>query len=245
MIVHLVVIVIHEDPYIAEFLDHYIGLGVDRIYLYDNSPSATMSVLTEHPRVAYKHFPGAKKQLPAYTDYIQNSQDGTFESADFVGFMDADEFVILKRHNSIQEFLEDFVDVSGVGLAWRMFGTNGLVSYDHRPVVERFPIGEVEIDSHFKSFVRPRDIILPVYDPHYFVTQKGTTTASHTKMMKGSLEHTEEKGDVAIIHHYFTKSFGEFMKKCVRGRSDNGQSRSPVEVFSYDYSSKNPDKIYV
>jgi hypothetical protein len=231
MIVHLVVIVIHEDPYIAEFLDHYVGLGVDRIYLYDNSPSATMSVLCEHPKISYKHFPGKQKQLPAYFDYIQNKQNG-LERADFVGFLDADEFLVLKRHSTIQEFLGEFSHVSAVVIPWRMFGTNGLVSYDPRPVVERFQVGEVETHSHFKGFVRPQEI-QSMNNPHFVCTLRGTTNAQQTKMITNAEDHCEDSGDVAIINHYFTKSFQEFAKKRARGRADISQIRDMNEVFRH------------
>ena len=231
VVVHLVVIMIHEEPYVAEFLDHYLRLGVDKVYLYDNSPSATLSVLAEHPRISYKHFPGKQKQLPAYFDYMQTH--APTDPADFVGFLDADEFLVLKRHATIQEFLSEFEDVSAVALPWRMFGTNGRVSYDARPVVERFPVGAAECHSHFKSFVRPREL-LKLNNPHFFYTSRGTTNASRTKMLSSAEDPCEDAGDVAVLNHYFVKSFSEFMKKRERGRADIATTYDPAVVFDFD-----------
>lgn len=230
MIVHVVVIVIHEEPYMAEFLDHYIRLGVDKIYVYDNSPSATMSVLTEHPKIVHKHFPGKQRQLPAYIDYIQSIRNEA-EPVDFVGFIDADEFVFLRRHSSIHEFLSEFDDVSGVAIPWRMCGTNGQVSYDPRPVVERFPTGDMH--SHFKSFVRPREV-QGMNNPHFIYTTRGTSNAARTKTIMSAEDPCEDSGDCAVINHYFTKSFQEFAKKRARGRADIPQIRDISEVFRHD-----------
>ena len=235
MKVYVVVIVIHEDPYLREFLDHYFSIGVDKIVLYDNSPSAVMSVLSEDPRILYKHFPGKQKQLPAYIDFVEFCQAHPDEAPDFVGFLDADEFLFLKRHATVQEFLgsEEFAERSGVGLAWRMFGNCGLTMYDPRPVVERFPTPATgSTHALFKSFVRPLEV-RGINNPHFFYTTRGTVNASNSKTLTIAEDPCDDAGDVAVLHHYFTKSFQEFLQKCKRGRSDITSIRSVNEFFEW------------
>jgi hypothetical protein len=233
MIVYLVVIAIHEEPYIDEFLTHYFRLGVDKIVLYDNHPSATLSVYSEHPGVIYKHFPGKQQQLPAYIEFMKFCHENPSEAPDYVGYIDVDEFLFLKRHDTIQDFLATFPDYSGVAIPWRMFGSNGLISYDPRPVVERFPVGAPETHPHFKSFVRPLEC-LKLNNPHFFYTSRGTRNAADTKTVQVAEDPCEDDGRVAVFHHYFTKSFREFLQKRSRGRSDIAQLRTMADFFDHD-----------
>ncbi len=235
MKVYVVVIVIHEDPYIREFMDHYFSLGVDKIVVYDNSPSAVMSVLSEDPRILYKHFPGKQKQLPAYTDFIQFCHANPSDAPDFVGFIDADEFLVLKRHATIQEFLgsKHFDECSGVAFAWRMYGNCGLTTYDPRPVVERFPTPATpSTHALFKSFVRPLEV-RGINNPHFFYTTRKTSNAAGTKIVTIAEDPCEDPGDVAVLNHYFTKSYNEFTQKRTRGRSDIASLRAAHEFFEW------------
>lgn len=233
MKVYLVVIAIHEEPYIHEFLSHYLALGIDRIVLYDNHPSATLSVYSEHPKFEYIHFPGKQKQMPAYIDFIRRCHEKqSYETPDFVGYVDVDEFLILKRHSTIQEFLGSYGHCSAVAIPWRMFGSNGLTSYDPRPVVERFPNGAETTHSHFKSFVRPMECIR-LNNPHFFYTIRGTRNAADTKTLNIAEDPCEDPGEIAVFNHYFTKSFREYLQKRARGRSDIAQVRAVQEFFDY------------
>ena len=47
---------------------------------------------------------------------------GRFE---WVGFIDADEFVVIGDNRSIGEFLSEYRTEAGVALHWYMFGSNG------------------------------------------------------------------------------------------------------------------------
>jgi hypothetical protein len=234
MKVYVVVIVIHEDPYIREFLDHYFSLGIDKMVVYDNSPSAVMSVLSEDPRVLYHHFPGKQKQMPAYIHFIEYCRANPSEAPDFVGFTDADEFLVLKRHPTIQDFLTSTAaDCSGVAIPWRMYGNCGLTTYDPRPVVERFPTPATgSTHDLFKSFVRPLEV-RGINNPHFFYTTRGTRNAAGTKVLEFAEDPCEDAGGVAVLNHYFTKSYKEFMQKRARGRSDIASTRAASEFFEW------------
>lgn len=232
MKVYLVAIAIHEEPYIHEFLTHYFNIGIDRIVLYDNHPSATLSVYVEHPKIEYIHFPGKQKQMSAYSDFIKWCHANQSEAPDFVGYIDVDEFLILKRHSTIQEFLESYGHCSAVGIPWRMFGSNGLTSYDPRPVVERFPNGAEQTHSLYKSFVRPLECIR-LNNPHFYYTTRGTRNAADSKTLTVAEDHCDDPGDVAVFNHYFTKSFREYLQKRERGRSDIAQLRTVHEFFEF------------
>jgi hypothetical protein len=70
-------------------------------------------------------------------------------------------------------------------------------------------------------------------NPHFFYTTRGTRNAADTKTLTVAEDHCEDPGDVAVLHHYFTKSFREFLQKRARGRSDIVNTRSIQEFFDY------------
>jgi hypothetical protein len=60
----------------------------------------------------WPHFP----MSPAAEHHAILRSLGTYE---WVGMIDADEFVVIKDHRSIPEFLKDFKAYPGVALHWR------------------------------------------------------------------------------------------------------------------------------
>lgn len=230
MKVHIAVIAIHEEPYIFEFIDHYVNIGVTKIYLYDNSPSATLAALQDLPHIHYVHFPGLQQQMPAYNHAItQSSHQNSEGPPDFLGFVDVDEFLVLgERYTKIQDFLAQFQDFSAVGIPWKLFDSNGLIEYDPRPVQERFTYGKMH--SHFKSFIRPHECI-SFNNPHYFITQCGTRNAANTKTLLSAEDYCDHDFESPILNHYFTKSYREFITKIKRGRSDISSIRKFSEFF--------------
>ncbi len=233
MNVYICTIAIHEEPYIMEFVNHYIGLGVDKIVVFDNHPSATLSSLQEHPNVIYIHFPGKQMQLPAYFHMIRMIQSQKVIMPDFVGFFDVDEFLVLRRGLQLKDWLSEFDDFSGVGVPWKLFGSSGLIAYDPRPVMERFTWGARDCHSHFKSFVRPMEVCR-INNPHFFETSRGTRNASNTKTLTSAEDPCDDSGEKAVLHHYFTKSYQEYLQKMNRGRSDIRELRSLKDFVKHD-----------
>lgn len=231
MKVYICVIAIHEEPYIMEFVNHYLNLGVDKIILYDNHPSATLSSLRENPHIIYVHYPGKQKQLPVYTETLIKLNQSN--EVDFVGFFDVDEFLFLKEGLNLKDWLATFEDYSGVAVPWKLFGSSGLITYDPRPVTERFRWGARDCHTHFKSFVRPKEVIR-INNPHFFYTSRPTRNAANTKTLTSAEDPCEDSGEVAVLHHYFTKSYQEYLQKMNRGRSDVSQMRSVEDFRKHD-----------
>ena len=232
MKVHIAVIAIHEEPYIYEFIEHYQKIGISKIYLYDNHPSATLSTLRRLPIIHYIHYPGAQKQLPAYHHAVtQATRENDEGIPDFLGFIDVDEFIVFENGmNTIQEFLgqEHFREYSAVAFPWKQFYSDGMINYEPRPVTERFFIGHMH--KHFKSFVRPVEMIF-FNNPHYFVTQNGTRNAGGSKTLADAEDPCDYVENTAVLHHYFTKSYQEFMLKLKRGSSDIVRHRPFSDFF--------------
>ena len=111
--VALCLIVKDETPYIDEHLDYHIALGFSPIYIYDNSLDFELnntrwyqSRQDIHHFIRLIHFPQSPVQIPAYDQCIKkDAKDSTF-----VALIDVDEFVVLKRHSNVVDFVEEHCD---------------------------------------------------------------------------------------------------------------------------------------
>jgi hypothetical protein len=63
---------------------------------------------------------GASPQRAAYQDFVERYK----YKVTWTAFIDIDEFINLKKHSSIGEFLSDYPKAQGVGINWRVFGSS-------------------------------------------------------------------------------------------------------------------------
>ena len=227
-------IALNEERYIDEWIQYHLGIGFDHIYVYDNSDNYSLQAKkTDH--VTIIHYPGKTKQLEAYDSFVS-----TYRSKYIWGaFIDIDEFIVLKQHASINEFLAQYHRCEAIGLNWLMFGTNHQTEYIAEPVTYRFTRCASKLNPHIKSIIQLQ--FAHVFnDPHSMILLRGSTYDTSHKPIVGSLHH-DGKMDVACIHHYYSKSEGEFIEKINRGRADIIEKRSLSELD--EIHSRNNDVI--
>lgn len=228
-------IALNEELYIDEWLDHHLNkLGFNHVYVYDNSDDFVLKNKEVDTRIKVIHFPGPLKQVPAYNHFLENYG----KKHDWCAFIDVDEFFVLKKHATIQEYLlEESRGLSApvaIGVNWVLFGSEGHEKYEPRPVMERFTKGE--LNHHIKSIVRTRGLPSPrqvSFENCHF--PKDTSITVHTPNGTTHAWNTpfNPDGDTSIIqlNHYFCKSREEFEKKIARGRADTTDMRTMSEFF--------------
>ena len=164
---------------------------------------------------------GGKRQRPAYTDCLEKY--GTAHT--WVGFIDIDEFIMLKKHTCINDLLRDHLTQGSLSLNWVNFGTAKQKQYRPVPVTKRFQLRGKESLRHVKSFHRPADVV-KVLSGHHCELKPNKT--QHDTNNHAFHHYANPKGptDIALIHHFFTKSEEEWVYKgCSRGRvSTRGKS---------------------
>jgi len=225
-------IALNEELYIDEWLDHHFGLGFDHVYVYDNSDDFVLKNKEVDTRIKVIHFPGSTRQVPAYNHFLENFGN----KHDWCAFIDVDEFFVLKKHATIQEYLEESRGLSvpvAIGVNWVLFGSDGQEKYEPRPVMERFTKGT--LNQHIKSIVKtrglpkhvkfenchfPRDIPVTVHIPN-----------GKTDFVFNSPFNPCGDDSVIQLNHYFCKSREEFEKKIARGRADITEKRTLAEFF--------------
>ena len=208
MRVALVCIAKNEDLYIEEWVKYYTYLGFDKIFIYENDWRCEY----ENDIICKIPFDGIGKQVEAYNNFITHHKNDW----DWVAFFDVDEFLVLKKHDNIKQFLFNYNEFDGVGINWYLFGDNNQSApSDNYSVLERFTKRQLNINCQIKSIIKPTRINnYCVHSPcHHAIVD----TNKHKFV--GPLNHNGND-DFAQINHYFTKTYEEWKLKRERGRSD-------------------------
>lgn len=219
-------IVRNEIRSVVEWLAHYKALGFTDFVIYDNeSTDGTGEVLQalddagEILRLDWPHTVGARPQRLAYEHMRVHS------TVDWIGYFDADEFLLLRQDASIADFLARFGDdVTAVAINWVVFNSGGQERYRAAPVMERFTESLRRRDAYNRSMksIGRRERLsgtgihrVEVAEGRY-VTPSGRDAEFSTGQIMRSIDT-----EVAVLHHYMVKSLEEFQEKRNRGHANS------------------------
>jgi len=208
-----------ETEYLKEWIQYHKDIGVEYFILFDNcskipieqtiEDKSGMTIIRVHGRAA---------QIPSYSQCIKMMRG----KIKWIAFIDADEFIVLKKHNNIKDLLKeyDFAHISGLGANWVMFGTSGHKTKPDGKVTENF-IKCANADKHIKSIVRP-DLVTVCTSPHEFKSLNGKycVNEKYRRFVGPFCPPKSSFMEKIQINHYFTKSEEEYKAKIERGRAD-------------------------
>lgn len=222
MKVALVCIAKNEDNYIQEWIDYHKKLGYDDIFIYQNNWRCQI----EEPNVIKIEYDGEVRQVSVYNDFIQKNKT----NYDWASFFDVDEFLVLKKHKNIKEFIKDYQDFDGIGVNWVLFGDNNLTGdTDDYSVVKRFTKRQLGVNEHIKSTIKlTDDVIMGVHAP-----SNKMLCNTNKELFSGSF-NKNTLDDIAQINHYFCKTREEFIDKINRGRADTSQKRGLIDFDAHN-----------
>lgn len=221
------VIAKNEELYIHEWIQYHLKLGFDHIYIYDNDERFPLKPLEcMYPaKVTVIYYPGRCLQLRSYYAFVYNY---CYQHT-WAAFIDVDEFIVLKKHDTIKDLLREKCTSGALVLNWVLFGSNGHENYEKRPVLERFTKREKGVNIHTKWIVKLIDLDNMI-TPHFGKLLHGKALDPNGVEVTESL-HYHGTDEVAAIYHYFTKSKQEFLYKCIRGRADIPEMREFIRDF--------------
>ena len=237
MIPALVCIAKLEQPYIEEFVQYHLKLGFAHIVLYDNEDVPTYAaMLSAYPQVRVIHLPGNSYhkavQYVALDDFCANH----LREFTHVAHIDVDEFIALKRHANIRDFIDEFIvgDCGGIGMNWRFFGDSGHAAPTAAPVTHRFTRCAAQGDQHVKT----------LFKTEHFAAFSGchavTLTSGHIKTTQGVVfDGPFSPPDVSVIqlNHYKCKTLPEFQRARTRQRADvQGETHENVTENFHIYN---------
>lgn len=221
----------YEKNYIVEFVRYHLGIGFDKIYIYDNEDKETYKeILSEFSdKIIVTHLPGKNyPRLPQY-EAIQHFTYNYMHNPDIthIAHIDIDEFIVLKKHNNIKEFIKEYIYdgennimCGGIGMNWRFFGDSNNTTDTNEPLTCRFIKRQETGNLHVKTIFNK--IFYGGYNnPHNIII---TNMEYPIKSTNGTIINGpfNENMDFSVIqlNHYKSKTWEEYKYIRSRGRAD-------------------------
>lgn len=208
-------IVKNEDISLREWILYHFAIGFEHITLYDNgdpaSAGAVVRDFVENGLVAVIDFPiRHNQQMQAYAECLRNAAS----ASRWLAFIDVDEFVVMRRHKDIKDFLDQYDKFGGVCMHWKMFGSNGHISRPKGRVIGSYT-QSLSLSSLFKSIVRTDRAIAPL-SPHHFAFRDNFYCVNEDCIPVLSSQ-SYPLANLIQLNHYFYKSQQDFEDKVNRG----------------------------
>ena len=210
----------NEEPYLVEWLNYHFALGFAQVFLYDNTPDAPspmmFTLLDKYAgRLFVRHCGGSCIQRAAFADFLAWTDKDCHK---WVAVLDLDEFIVLKKHANIIDFLNEHCASGSVSLNWRFFGASGQLKYVDERVLKRFVYCDAQVDQHVKSISCIADI-QDMYNSHFVLLKQGPegnplrlAYDTNGSPVDGPF-NPGGPDDVAVVHHYWCKSAEEYAIK--------------------------------
>lgn len=239
----------NEAPYIVEWVAHHRLLGIDKIYIANNESTDgsddILRSLQEEGYIEYFNFSapfGRAPQLLAYQEIINRYSS----EVDWMGFIDADEFIVSgdeyhsnEKFSDLMKAFDQRSDVGSIVLNWSIFGSSGNDFYENKKMIERFPYRaekDFKENHHYKSFFRTSALSEVGANPHFFMLKDGYSVLH----INGEevIDHERGRGlsegiiwSPFRINHYLLKSKEEFLRK----KKPNGSAATLGRIKGRDY----------
>jgi hypothetical protein len=205
-----------EARYLEEWIEYYLAAGVEHFFFYeklsqDDYRDILKAYIDRGIVTLFDNWPHIPVSPAAEQDCIIRSI-GRFE---WVGFIDADEFVVIRNNHSIGEFLSGYRTQVGVALHWYMFGSNWHKNRPKGPVIAEYTRRAAAPNRHVKCFVRP-ECVAKCRNSHswyYRWMRQAVTEIGRRVDGSFSLPPTAES---AWINHYHHKSDQDYFEKAAR-----------------------------
>ena len=146
-----------ENLYVKEYIDYYVKLGIDHLFIYDDNDQNTERISDEvEPKyetyvTVYENIKDTiKDQSTVFTDCYHKNID----KYDWFLMVDMDEFLYIVN-SSLKDYLvnENFDKCDFIKFNWVNANDNGLLHYDNRSLFERFK-GPYIKDVFIKTIIR-------------------------------------------------------------------------------------------
>jgi FkbM family methyltransferase len=232
-----------ETPYIREWIAYHRAIGFDHIYLYcnDDDPVDFHAEVLADPAardfVTLRHFAGQGQQSAMYRDAMQTVR----AEAEWVTFLDIDEFLVLRSVNNVHRFMAPFeAYADSVYFNWLMFGNNGFVDRPAGSVLQNYTRRAAALDPHTKHITRVSKLTAeklgapgwpfwhglanPLWSDLRRVNVLGQDWnhylddfPQHAATILADADLTQQIIAVAAVNHYVFKSEADFTLRAQRG----------------------------
>lgn len=207
-----------EAPFLKEWIEFNRLMGAEHFWLYNNDSvdnyrevlepyiQEGLVELIDWPRGKIKGSFCYQIQIKAFNDCLKKSQG----VAEWVGFLDVDEFLFSTQAPTVYEILENhYAEYSSVAVNWQLFGTSGIEDLDPtRLLIEQLVMKAVpdhQDNLLCKTIVRP-DKVRSFRNPHWIYTDKPSEAVDALCRPHHLPRSPTVSIDLLRINHYWIRS---------------------------------------
>ena len=214
----------NENLYINEFVNHYLSLGVDTLFLYDDNIEEKDKFINVLPKkdsivIKYTRDYNIKGQHEAF-NHCYSTYKNDF---DWFIMIDMDEYLVIKNNDTLKGYLTDHVfdKCDFIKLHWRIPSDNNLLHYENKSLFERFK-RPYYTSNHIKSIIRGHinNLVYWIHSPKISPDRNVTCDNIGRILVKKKLNFQSImhiNTDRAYFVHFFFKSTEEYINKYKRG----------------------------
>ncbi len=222
----------NEHLYINEWVKHYLALGIDHIYLYDNDDieSCYIGDFIDKEcleKITIKNVRGFKRE------HLQNDIYTAFyckygKTFDYALFCDIDEFLMGTK--DIKQWLSTLNNPQQIRIKWKLFGDDNAIERDMTIGVKDFFKQEVKsslnrnlkekgtLEIQGKFILKGNMTNVWFYSVHFaksYLTQKliPSVLPSGKHCNSGVRIYEDYSQETIYLNHYMTKTLSEFIKQ--------------------------------
>jgi len=254
----------NENLYIKEWVDYYKNLGINKIFIYDNNDvdgERFEDVINDYIETGFAKIYDTRGKIVSTKNHLEQLNGMTlqgqvyrdcyyknYKNFNWIFFFDIDEFLCIDfKYNNIFEFLNDYNDYDGIKIQWRMYGDNGKLHYENKPVIERF---KNKKNMNFRNVVKTIlkcktydfDLLFNAHGPlnkELFIVNLIRKRISHFYLDNSTSNNKPYKNLPVYLDHFYSKSTEEYIK-----RKYNKTSAAHGKLKSWNFSLKSVKDRY-
>ena len=231
----------NEGAFVLEWLAHLRTVGFTDLLVFSNDcadgTDAMLDRLQAMGALTHIRQSGPFEEGPQWSALKQADRHPLRKAADWVMFLDIDEFpVIHVGDGTLSALVEALPEADAIPLTWRLFGNNGVVAFEDRPIttqftraapaVMRWPWRAQMFKTLFRSGAgyrklgvhRPRSLA-PDAAPRWF-DGSGRELPDLFRANRLFSLLGEENYRLAQLNHYPLGAMESYVVKCDRGRAN-------------------------
>ena len=246
----------NENKYIRDWVQYYLSIGFDHIYIYDNNELTAPDIrtlLADIKNVTIFDVRGqqyAGIQTDCYTKFYQEYKN----KFDWCLFCDIDEF--LTGVKDVRSWLQHF-KADQIRIQWKLFGDDDIIERDTSIPVYKFfkhqvksslhrnlqQKGDLEIQG--KAIVRGGMDDVYLSSPHYALRKnhdiKSVLPSGKPATARVRIRQNYSK-ETVFLNHYMTKTLSEFAAQKLNRHDAVYGSNISLDYF-WRINKKTPEKL--
>jgi len=240
-----------EGPFILEWLAHHKAIGFTDFLIYSNDcedgTDLMLDRLAELGEITHIPNPSLGKKTVQWQALSDAATQPIMKEVDWIYGTDVDEFLNIKVGDGhLNDLFTASPETTGFALAWRMFGNNGITTFQDQPVIKQFtrcaPTGMLWPwrAIQFKCLYRNDGTYekLGVHMPKkpnqgrlaQTIWRDGSGNPLPSRSPKGStlIPTFSDQYELAQINHYALGSVESYLVKQMRGKPNH--STDPIDL---------------